>query len=92
MPETQPVLTPICEYKAEKIPLASVFCDLYPPSVDRLIFFGLNLDGCKPKEGMFLIAIKGEKPVDSDFPWSIGWVTEEEIAGLFEELPVMWNL
>ena len=82
LPGTETILTPICELDAETIPSSSPFHSLYPQG--KLVIWSFNSEGIETKEGMFLIAIREEEPTDENFPWNIGWVTEEEIASLFQ--------
>lgn len=93
LPGIEPAFTlaPICVLDAETIPSDSPFHDLFPLVKEdnlprrrrKLTFYSFNSGDIEIREGMFLIVIKEEEPTDKEFPWNIGWVTEEEMASLF---------
>lgn len=90
LPGIKSLLSPICELRVERISPNSPFHELFSPRNRRdlppqrkLIFYSFNPGNIETKEGMFLVAIKEEKPIDKNFPWNIGWITDEEIVSLF---------
>lgn len=75
-----PLLEPIATIKASKICMDTPFYGFFD-FYGNLTTWDLYPEGDEAKPGMHLVAVRCDAAKD-EFPWNIGWVTEEEFRSL----------